>query len=114
MVAKSMAAKRMQQELMKVYKANMFKNSGSIGMTKGQLAIALSSLCDQKMKDMVKILKALQEIAAEDVKTKGHFTIPGIAMIGAKPKFYTWRKSALHGVKAFPLWSLEQVPQQQF
>ena len=83
-------------------------------MTKGQLAIALSSLCDQKMRDMVKILKALQEIALDDVKTKGHFTIPGIAMIGAKPKFYTWRKSALHGVMAFPLWSLEQVPQQQF
>ena len=62
MVAKSMAAKRMQQELVKVYKAKMFKNSNSIGMTKGQLAIALSSLCDQKMRDMVKILKALEEL----------------------------------------------------
>ena len=106
----------MQQELVKIYKAKMFKNSSSIGMTKGQLAIALSSLCDQKMKDMLKILKALQEIALEDVKTKGHFTIPGIAMIGAIARFKrrTCRKSTLYGVMAFPLWSLEQVLQQQF
>ena len=44
---------------------------------------------------MVRILESLEEIAIEELKNKGHFTIPGIVKIEAK--------GVNHGVKAFAI-----------
>lgn len=96
-----MASRRMKKELAKFYKAKMLKNRSKKDMSKLQLAIALSALCDNKMTDMLKVLQALEEIALKEVESEGQFTIPGIAMIGAKAK----TKKRLHvEVKAFAMW----------
>ena len=96
-----MASRRMKNELAEFYKAKMLKNWDKKDMTKWQLAIALSALCDNKMTDMLKVLQALEEIAFKEVESEGQFTIPGIAMIGAKAK----TKKRLHvEVKAFAMW----------
>ena len=96
-----MASRKMKNELAEFYKAKMLKNWDTKDMSKWQLAIALSALCDNKMTDMLKVLQALEEIALKEVESEGHFTIPGIAMIGAKAK----TKKRWHvKVKAFAIW----------
>ena len=91
---KHMMSKRLKKELEEFYK----ETSGSWttkGMSKCQLAITLSAICNRKMSDMVRILESLEEIAIEELKNKGHFTIPGIVKIEAK--------GVNHGVKAFAI-----------
>lgn len=56
------------------------------GISKSHIAKALSAKCGHKQKDMVKVLDALMEIATEEVKTHGKFTIPGIVMVKKRYK----------------------------
>ena len=56
------------------------------GISKSHIANAQSAKCGHKQKDMVKVLDALMEIATEEVKTHGKFTIPGIVMVKKRYK----------------------------
>ena len=98
-----MASRRMKKELAKFYKAKMLNKGSKKDMSKLQLAIALSALCDSKMTDMLKVLKALEEIALKEVESEGQFTIPEIVMIGAKAKTQAKRQAKRHD-KAFAIW----------
>ena len=98
-----MASRRMKKELAEFYKAKMLKKWSKKTMTKWQLAIALSALCDSKMTDMLKVLKTLEEIALKEVESEGQFTIPGIVMIGAEAETQAKRQAKRHD-KAFAIW----------
>ena len=56
------------------------------GMSKSHIAAALSAMCGHKMTDMLKVLDALMQIATEEVKNNGKFTIPGVVMIKKRYK----------------------------
>ena len=105
---KTMTLKRMEKEFAELYEARVFKTWWKYkGLSKCQLAVALSVLCDHRMTDMVKVLEALKEIAIEEVKSKGQFTIPGIVMIGARAKV------SRHGIKAFAICPLKRDAEQE-
>ena len=55
-------------------------------MAKSTLADALGAKCMQRRKEILKVLEALAEVAIDEVKNKGKFTIPGIVMMKKRYK----------------------------
>ena len=68
---------------MKAMKASAMKTVKSI--TKGGIADAISGETELKKSDVAKVLGALADLAAKEVK-KGKFTIPGVCMIKTRRK----------------------------
>ena len=120
---------RLKKDLAEFYKEirGSWKKSG---MSKCQLAIALSAICDRKKTDMVKLLETLKEIAFEELMNKGQFTIPRIVKIKAKialeevknkgqftipgiEKIEATTQGSLRNAKAFAIWSLEHHAEQE-
>merc|ERR1719433_1983506 len=60
------------------------KGAKSIG--KGEIAEQLASATELKKADCGKILAALADIAAAQVKSQGKFTIPGVCMVKTRYK----------------------------
>merc|ERR1719267_394802 len=58
---------------------------GAKSISKGGIAEAMAAACETKKSDMSKVLDALAELAATEIK-KGKFTIPGIAMVKTRHK----------------------------
>ena len=139
---KPLTSRRLKKELAEFYQIIRLKKELAIfykevnrswkkrGMSKCQLAIAISAICDRKKTDMVKVLETLQEIAIEEVMNKGHFTIPRIVKIKAKidhenvkskgqftipgiEKIETTTQGSLRNAKAFAIWSLEHYAEQE-
>merc|ERR1711988_2054219 len=55
-------------------------------MGKGALAEAIAGQCELKRKQASQVLESLASIAAEQVKSNGIFTIPGLARIKTRRK----------------------------
>merc|ERR1712178_576466 len=58
---------------------------GAKPMAMLSIADALSAACESKRSEMCKVLDALAEVAATEIK-KGKFTIPGICMVKTRYK----------------------------
>merc|ERR1711998_208058 len=106
---------------MKAMKAAAMKaTKGKMG--KGALAEAIAGECELKRKQASQILDSLASIAAEQVKSNGVFTIPGLARIKTRRKPATKAgkrevfgkvvmvkaKPAKTVVKAFPVAALKK------
>merc|ERR1719478_1012973 len=63
----------------------MRAKKGVKSISKGGIADALAAACETKRSEMTKVLGALAELAATEIK-KGKFTIPGIAMVKTRYK----------------------------
>ena len=74
------ALKAMQDEKMMDSDKSKGQNKAdrSKAMLKSQIATKLSAMCKQEKKEMRKVLDALAQIATEEVKNNGKFTIPGV------------------------------------
>merc|ERR1711976_1034477 len=59
---------------------------GKLAMSKGAIADALATACEQKKADMTKALDALSELIQKEVKSTGKFKIPGVCMIKTRHK----------------------------
>merc|ERR1712086_548997 len=59
---------------------------GAKSMSKGGIADALATACEQKKSDMAKVLEALAELATKEIKSTGKFTIPNLCMIKTRHK----------------------------
>merc|ERR1719446_1910454 len=91
-------------------------------ITKGGIADAIAGTCELKKSEVSKVLDALSEIGAEQVKSAGKFVIPGLVMIKTKKKKATKAgkrmmfgkevkvaaKPAKTVVKAFPVSALKK------
>ena len=80
-----MAAMKAMKKAMKAMKAMKAKKV-SKSISKGALADALSSGTELKKSECNKVLTALAEIAAKQVKSAGKFTIPGVCMVKTRLK----------------------------
>lgn len=103
--------------------AAMAKKSGGAAMTKGGLADALATACGMKKTEASKILDALANVGAKEVKARGVFTLPGLARIKTRVKPATKAgsrsmfgkvvkvaaKPARTVVKAFPVAALKSA-----
>lgn len=90
-------------------------------MTKGGLADALASACELKKSQATKVLGALAEIAAVELKKSSVFTVPGLCRVKTRTKAATKAgkrvmfgkevvikaKPAKTVVKAFPVAALK-------
>merc|ERR1719197_569360 len=105
---------------MKAMKASMKATKKQMG--KGALAEAIAEKCELKRKQASQVLESLASIAAEQVKSNGVFTIPGLARIKTRRKPATKAgkreifgkmvvvkaKPAKTVVKAFPVAALKK------
>ena len=55
-------------------------------MSKADIANELSSICQHKRNQMIKVLDALAEVVTKEVNSNGKITIPGIVMITKRYK----------------------------
>merc|ERR1712018_361448 len=55
-------------------------------MTKGGLADAVANACELKRKQVVGVLDSLAEIATQEVKKAGVFSVPGLCRIKTRTK----------------------------
>merc|ERR1719281_1445873 len=76
--------KAMKMKAMKGKAMRPMKGAKSIG--KGEIADQLAAATELKKADCGKILSALAEVAAEQVKKRGKFTIPGVCMVKTRYK----------------------------
>merc|ERR550514_140283 len=70
----------------KAMKAMKGMKKGVKAMPKGAIADALATACEAKRSEMSKVLEALAELAAKEVKGTGKFTIPGVCMVKKRHK----------------------------
>merc|ERR550514_1566454 len=70
----------------KAMKAMKGMKKGVKAMPKSAVADALGTACEAKRSEMSKVLEALAELAAKEVKGTGKFTIPGVCMIKKRHK----------------------------
>merc|ERR1719310_1420395 len=91
-------------------------------LPKGAIADALATACEMKKSECSKVLDALAEVGAAQVKSAGKFVIPGLVMIKTRRKKATKAgkrlmfgkevkvaaKPAKTVVKAFPVSALKQ------
>merc|ERR1712130_1055341 len=89
---------------------------------KGAIADALASACEMKKAECSKIVDALAEVAATQVKSVGKFVLPGLVMVKTRKKLATKAgkrmmfgkevkvaaKPARTVVKAFPVAALKK------
>merc|ERR1711862_267074 len=80
---KAMEAMKAKQ-VMKAMKAK--PRAAGVALTKGGIAQALSAASEMKKTECSKILDALGEIGAAQIKSAGKFVIPGLVMIKTKKK----------------------------
>merc|ERR1711876_117811 len=59
---------------------------GAKVMTKGGLADAVANACELKRKQVVGVLDSLAEIATQEVKKAGVFSVPGLCRIKTRTK----------------------------
>merc|ERR1712217_738728 len=59
---------------------------GAKALSKGAIADALGSSCEMKKSAAGKVLDALSELVAKEVKSTGKFTIPGVCMVKTRNK----------------------------
>merc|ERR1719163_2431019 len=71
---------------MKAMKAAAAMKATKGPMGKGALAEAIAGECELKRKQASQVLESLGRIAAEQVKSNGVFTIPGLARIKTRRK----------------------------
>jgi nucleoid DNA-binding protein len=107
---------------MKAMKA-MVARKGAKSVTKGGLAEALATACDLKKSDCSKVLSALADVVAANLKKTGRVIVPGIARVLTRTKPATKAgKRQMFGkvcmikarpartvVKAFPVSALKQA-----
>merc|ERR1719265_1828514 len=72
------------KQVMKAMKAK--PRAAGVALTKGGIAEALSTASEMKKTECSKILDALSEMGAAQVKSAGKFVIPGLVMIKTKKK----------------------------
>merc|ERR1712107_585546 len=96
--------------------------AAGVALTKGGIAEALSTASEMKKAEFSKILDALGEMGAAQIKSAGKFVIPGLVMIKTKKKPATKAgkkimfgkevavaaKPAKTVVKAFPVSALKK------
>merc|ERR1719310_1229242 len=109
---------------MKAMKAAMKAKPRAAGkaLAKGAIADALASACEMKKSECSKIVDALAEVGATQVKSAGKFVLPGLVMIKTRKKPATKAgkrmmfgkevkvaaKPARTVVKAFPVAALKK------
>ena len=107
---------------MKAMKA-MVARKGAKSITKGGLAEALATACDLKKSDCSKVLSALADVVAANLKKTGRVIVPGIVRVLTRTKKATKAgkremfgkvcivkaKPARTVVKAFPVSALKQA-----
>merc|ERR1711978_115082 len=64
----------------------MGMKAGGKAMTKGAIAEALAGQCELKKTVASKVINTLAEIATEEVKKSGIFTVPGLCRIKTRMK----------------------------
>merc|ERR1719270_1735062 len=101
----------------------MAAKKGVKSISKGGICDELASSCDLKKTECGKVLTALADIAATQVKKNGKFTIPGVCMVKTRLKPATKAgkremfgkvvqvkaKPAKTVVKAFPVAAIKAV-----
>merc|ERR1719272_597600 len=110
-------------EAMKAMKAMKAKpRAAGAALSKGGIADALASACEMKKAECAKIVDALAEMGAAQVKSAGKFVIPGLVMNKTRKKPATKAgkrlmfgkevvvaaKPAKTVVKAFPVAALKK------
>merc|ERR1712050_174724 len=99
------------------------KTASAKSISKSAIADAIAEKTELKRKDCLGMLQGLAEIAEQEVKKTGKFTIPGVAMLKTRRKPATKAgkreifgkmqvvkaKPAKTIVKAFPVASLKRV-----
>merc|ERR1712078_424662 len=66
--------------------APMKAMKGAKALSKGAIADALGSACEMKKTQASKVLEALTDLVAKEVKSTGKFTIPGVCMVKTRHK----------------------------
>merc|ERR1719158_1650053 len=108
------------KQVIKAMKAK--PRAAGVAVTKGVMAEALSTASEMKKAECSKILDALSEMGAAQVKSAGKFVVPGLVMIKTKKKPATKAgkkimfgkevtvsaKPAKTVVKAFPVSALKK------
>ena len=101
----------------------MVARKGAKSLTKGGLAEALATACDLKKSDCSKVLSALADVVAANLKKTGRVIVPGIVRVLTRTKKATKAgkremfgkvcivkaKPARTVVKAFPVSALKQA-----
>ena len=104
-------------------KTVMAKKAGGAAMSKGGLAEAIAAATGHKKAEVSKVLEELTAIGTKEVKSKGIFTLPGLARIKTRVKPATKAgkrvmfgkevavkaKPATTVVKAFPVAALKSA-----
>merc|ERR1711907_684451 len=109
---------------MKVMKAKkpMKARAAGVALGKGAIADALATACEMKKMECSKIVDALADVGASQVKSVGKFVLPGLIMIKTRKKPATKAgkrlmfgkevtvaaKPAKTVVKAFPVAALKK------
>ena len=117
---KAVAKKAMKAK--KVMKAMKAARAPGKALAKGGIADALATACELKKSECSKIIDALGELGATQVKSAGKFVLPGLVMIKTRKKPATKAgkkmmfgkevkvaaKPARTVVKAFPVSALKK------
>ncbi len=74
------------KKAMRTTKAKKATRLAGVSLSKGGIADALASACELKKADCSKILGALADVGADQVKLAGKFVVPGLVMIKTRKK----------------------------
>ena len=74
------------KQTMKAMKATKAMKAGVRALSKSGMADGIASSLSLKRRDVTKVMGALAELGAKEVKGVGKFTIPGFCMIKTRKK----------------------------
>merc|ERR1712232_940157 len=84
---KAMKAAPKAMKAMKAMKAKKAKpRAAGAALGKGAIADALATACEMKKAECSKIIDALADVGATQVKSAGKFVLPGLIMIKTRKK----------------------------
>merc|ERR1712107_201097 len=86
-MGKAMKAAPKSMKAMKAMKAKKAKpRAAGAALGKGAIADALATACEMKKSECSKIIDALADVGATQVKSAGKFVLPGLIMIKTRKK----------------------------
>merc|ERR1719367_2618651 len=74
------------KQTMKAMKATKAMNAGIRALSKSGMADGIASSLSLKRRDVTKVMGALSDLGAKEVKSVGKFTLPGICIIKTRRK----------------------------